>query len=130
MRAFHPSLAAERRYCILALVVAVGVSLLCGCSSHPRAGEEGAPGPNEVWLEHHAFMPASMTVPVGTTVIWINKDRTIHNVTSGVRWTPDGIFASGSLWPNGKFGYTFKKPGTFPYYCTIHSHMEGTIVAQ
>jgi len=133
MRTFRGRLAAtERRCCIFALAVAIGMLVLWGCGGHPRAGGPGesGPGTNEVWLQSHAFVPASLTVPVGTTVTWINKDLAIHNVTSGVRWTPDGVFASGSLWHNAKFSYTFKQPGTFSYYCSIHSHMEGTIVVE
>ena len=68
------------------------------------------------------FQPADITVSVGDTVAWVNKDPFPHNVTS-----KDGVFHSRSLDPNQSFRFHATKPGTFPYVCTLHPTMSGVI---
>jgi plastocyanin len=72
-----------------------------------------------------AFSPATLTIKVGTTVTWTNKDSTTHTVISD-----NGVFQSGNMAPNATFTYTFNNAGTFPYHCSIHPSMKGTVVVQ
>ena len=69
------------------------------------------------------YEPASLTVSVGSTVTWVNQGTTAVTVTS-----PDGLFDSDSIGPNGSFSYTFDTPGTFRYFCVPYPHMKGEIV--
>jgi plastocyanin len=69
------------------------------------------------------FVPQSYTVKAGATVIWVNRDATGHTVTSTT-----GLFDSGSFASGTTFKYMFAQAGTYPYYCTIHPWMKGTIV--
>ena len=69
----------------------------------------------------------SLTVPVGTKVTWENKDAFPHTSTSGTRASPTGIWGSEFLDQGQKFSFTFKEPGTFAYFCALHSGMQGTI---
>jgi len=103
-----------------------------GCyKSDYGTNTSGTPGQNEVWLQNFSFNPATITVSAGTTVTWINKDNTIHTVTSGTPGSPDGIFDSGNIGNGGKFTYTFNTKGTFKYYCKPHSSsMRGTVIVQ
>ena len=39
-------------------------------------------------------------------------------------------FKSAALDTNDKFSFTFDKPGTYKYFCSIHPHMVGTIVVK
>jgi len=72
------------------------------------------------------YNPASFHVAVGGTVTWLNTDSTTHTVTSD---PGDSVaFDSGSLSPGGVFRFTFTQPGTYPYHCTPHPQMTGTIV--
>ena len=71
-----------------------------------------------------SFSPASFTVKAGTTVTWVNKDGTEHTVTS----KGSSLFDSGNVPTGGTFSYTFRQPGTYTYYCTLHPWMTGTIV--
>src|SRR2546427_588419 len=70
------------------------------------------------------FSPANLTVKVGKTVTWVNKDTVTHTVTS------DGssLFDSGFMPTGATFQFTFTTAGTYPYYCTVHPFMKGTIV--
>lgn len=71
-----------------------------------------------------AFTPATLTVPVGTTVTFTNNDGSNHIVA----------FADGQRSPRLPMGKsytrTFTAPGTYTYACTIHPHMTGTITVQ
>ena len=85
----------------------------------------GAPAAQQVTIEQFKFTPAALTVPVGTTVTWTNKDGTIHTVTSTTK-----VFASEGLDQGGSFSYTFTTPGSYPYFCKLHPRMTGTVTVQ
>jgi len=73
-----------------------------------------------------AYDPNPFTISLAsqTTVEWGNADGTTHTVTSD-----DGTsFSSGNIGAGGTFTHTFAAPGNFPYHCTIHPGMVGTIV--
>jgi plastocyanin len=79
-----------------------------------------------------AFEPAELTVPVGTTVRWVNDDDTYHTVTSSsslqVR-RPSGRFDAVLDSAGDEFTYTFDQPGTYPYYCQPHAEfMAGSVI--
>lgn len=86
-----------------------------------------APPPNTIVIDNFSFAPAVLTVAVGTTVTWINRDDIPHTVVSDV--TPR-VFKSAPLDTDDKFSYTFAQAGTFKYFCSIHSHMTGTVVVK
>jgi plastocyanin len=70
------------------------------------------------------FSPATLTIRVGTTVIWKNVSSAPHTVTSD-----DGqTFDSGNIAVGGTFRFTFKNTGKFSYHCNIHPYMRATIV--
>ena len=71
-----------------------------------------------------SFSPPTLTVKVGSTVVWVNKDPVTHTVTS----SSGNLFDSGYLPDGFVFKYTFTQVGTYQYYCTIHPSMTGTIV--
>jgi plastocyanin len=78
-----------------------------------------------VTINGFAFMPATITVPVGTRVVWTNQQPQVpHTVTSD---TP-GIFDSGTLQTGATFAFTFNQAGTFAYHCSIHPFMHGMVV--
>ena len=62
------------------------------------------------------FVPTTVYVPIGKTVIWTNNDDVIHTITSVT-----GSFDSGSIDPGTTYSYTFNQTGTYEYSCTIHA---------
>jgi plastocyanin len=78
---------------------------------------------NAVTIRNFAFGPSAVTVKPGTTVHWANRDSEAHTVTSDT-----GAFSSPVLQPNAGYSFTFTKPGTYAYHCTIHPFMTGTVV--
>jgi plastocyanin len=87
--------------------------------------KEENPGTNEVFMNNSQFTPASMTISVGTTVKWTNKESATHTVISDT-----GIFTSGDLDKDQSFSFTFNNAGTFPYHCSKHANMTGSITVQ
>jgi plastocyanin len=81
----------------------------------------------EVKIDNFSFGPADVTVPVGTTVTWTNRDDIPHTVVS----TDDSkTFKSKVLDTDEKFSFTFSKVGTYPYFCSIHPKMTGKVIVQ
>lgn len=79
----------------------------------------------QITIENFKFNPATLTVPVGTTVTWTNHDGEPHTVTSSTK-----LFSSKGLEQGERFSYTFSTPDTYIYYCALHPHMTGTIVVK
>lgn len=79
----------------------------------------------EVKIDNFSFGPATLTVAPGTTVTWVNRDDIPHTVVS-----TDSVFKSKVMDTDEKFSYTFTKPGTYPYFCSIHPKMTATVVVK
>jgi plastocyanin len=77
----------------------------------------------EVTIDNFSFRPQTLTVAVGTTVTWTNRDDIPHTVVSD-----DAVFKSKARDTDEKFSYTFDKAGTYPYHCSIHPKMTGQVV--
>jgi plastocyanin len=71
----------------------------------------------------NSFSPNPVEVKVGETVTWINDESGRHTVTS-----KDGVFNSELMGRGQSFSYTFDKVGEYPYSCSPHSNMVGTVV--
>ncbi len=72
----------------------------------------------------NSFSPNPVEVKVGETVTWINDDSGRHTVTS----KDDGVFDSGMMGKGQSFSFTFDKAGEYPYFCSPHPGMVGTVV--
>ena len=81
-----------------------------------------AAAPVTVAIGNFTFEPAALTVPVGTTVTWVNRDDIPHLVDAG-----DGSFASPPLDTDDSFSLTLTTAGEIAYFCGLHPHMTGTI---
>lgn len=112
-----------------------------GASKTPQTAADGA----RIVAMGLAFTPTDLTVPVGTTVRWVNEEAITHTITSGT-WgdvnkstglrgtqTPDGKFDH-TLSPKGQdgstFEFTFTAPGTYQFFCRPHAGMFGTITVK
>ena len=80
-----------------------------------------------VTIDNFSFAPATLTVSPGTTVAWTNRDDIPHTVVS----TDDPkAFKSKVLDTDEKFSFTFTKPGTFSYFCSVHRKMTVTVIVR
>jgi plastocyanin len=84
-----------------------------------------APAAAEVNIDNFSFSPATLTVKAGTTITWTNRDDIPHTVVAD-----DKSFKSKVLDTGEKFSFTPTKPGTYPYFCSIHPKMTGKLVVE
>ena len=73
-------------------------------------------------IRDFAFGPATLEIPVGTTVTWTNGDSAAHTVVDD-----GGAFASDGLLRGDTFSYAFEETGSFPYHCGFHPFMKATV---
>jgi len=76
---------------------------------------------HEIAIQGLLYVPETLTVRPGDVVVWINKDPFPHTVTAA------GAFDSGSIAAGKSWRFTAKKAGTYPYLCTLHTTMKGTL---
>jgi LPXTG-motif cell wall-anchored protein len=71
------------------------------------------------------FVPATVTIGVGDTVLWTNNSSDVHTSTGG-SWN------SGTMNPGDTFSHTFSSSGSFSYVCQFHESlgMVGTVIVQ
>jgi len=86
----------------------------------------GAPGCEET---DECFIPYSLQIRVGDTVIWNNVDTAAHTVTSGsIEEGPSEVFDSSLFMSGSSFEFTFDEAGEYPYFCVVHPWMTGEVV--
>ncbi len=78
-----------------------------------------------VSIDNFTFSPASITVPAGTKVLWTNNDDIPHTVTS-----EDRVLRSPPLDTGDAFSFVFGRPGRYPYFCSLHAHMQGVVIVE
>ena len=74
-----------------------------------------------VHIDNFVFEPAQLTVKVGQTVTWTNRDDIPHTVVCA------GKFRSKTMDTDGTFTFTFATAGEYKYFCSLHPHMQGVV---
>lgn len=117
---------------------------LGACSESGSDTTAAAEAPRtEVKIEGIAFEPDELTVQVGDTVTWVNKDEVDHTVTSGepgeqgipgveegTEPKVDGLFDEPLKRAGSTFSFTFEESGTFVYFCRIHAAMKAVVTVE
>jgi plastocyanin len=96
-----------------------------GVLGHKVAAAEST----QITIQNFSFEPKALTVVPGTEVTWFNGDEEPHNIVNADPGQPR-LFRSQGLDGGEKYSFTFDKPGTYRYICSIHPHMEGTIIVK
>ena len=106
-------------------VDAAAVSPAPAGSAEPSArGPTAVPaGAAQVVIADLAFQPEVLAVAPGQPLVFTNADRRAHSVASAT----SELLQSDTLNPGAQFTVRFDTPGTYDYFCGIHSHMSGTI---
>jgi plastocyanin len=89
--------------------------------SEPAPSGEAARA-EKVEIVDFAYDPDPATIQEGGKVIWINRDSAPHSATAD-----DGSFDTGILEEGKLKSETFKEPGEYSYFCTVHPDMHGTV---
>ncbi|MGY2704047.1 plastocyanin/azurin family copper-binding protein [Nocardioides sp. HB32] len=100
--------------------VVAGLLLAAGLSVVPAASTS-AGGPT-VSVADMQFTPATLKTGLGATLTWSFPDSIAHTTTS-----TQGFWNSGPKSGGASYQRTFGSAGTYPYHCTIHPEMRGSI---
>jgi len=112
--------------------LAVGRALVLALLSGPVVGAMLAfdavaaqDATNVITIDNFTFSPKELTIPVGTTVQWVNHDDIPHTIVE-----KKTSFRSKALDTNDSYSYTFTSAGAFDYFCGLHPHMVGKIIVR
>jgi plastocyanin len=103
----------------LATLTTLALSLAASASHAASADAD------RIVIRNFMFQPTTVTIKAGSTVTWVNMDEEPHTTVSVA-----GLFRSAALDTNGSYSFTFDKPGTYLFVCSLHPQMTGTIVVQ
>jgi len=106
---------------VSAIIAGALISIPLGTVASSVVWAEGTT--NEVTIDNFVFTPPTLTVPVGTTVTWVNHDDIPHSVVANKK-----EFRSKAMDTDEKYSFTFAAAGTFDYFCGLHPHMVGKVV--
>jgi plastocyanin len=117
-----------RRLCRAAVVLGCGLACAVGCRDGRKYSAAADPPTGQtrrVTIDNFTFSPAELSVPVGTTVVWVNHDDVPHTVVEVSRQ-----FSSPALDTDVQYVHAFTAAGTYDYVCGIHPHMTGRVVVK
>jgi plastocyanin len=103
-----------------AVIAATALAMAWATVTHAPAATREAVG-----IKDFTYSPATLTVPVGATVTWINHDEEPHTITSAA-----GAFGSAGLSHEETFARTFTDRGTYQYFCALHPRMRATVIVK
>jgi plastocyanin len=119
------------------LIVVAVIAAGCGGSSssnttatgplvtHVTNPASGGAQTVQVIMTNRSYDPKEITVNVGDTVTWVNQDAPQHDVVAD-----KGEFKSDLFDKGASFSFTFTTAGTYPYHCSIHPGMVGTVIVK
>jgi plastocyanin len=116
----------RRRLGITRKFCAFSIALLIFAVPTGLQSAAGAPKEHTVIIKDFKFIPETLTVKVGDTIVWKNEDIAPHTATAKGK----NPFDSGNLNSGASWSYTVKKKGNYPYYCAYHLSMKGKLAAK
>jgi plastocyanin len=99
--------------------------LLSSVTALATGASDQTPASHTVVIENMQFNPPTLAVRRGERIVWANKDLFPHTATAAAK-----AFDSGSIAVDGSWSFTPHKAGSYPYGCTFHPTMKGTITVQ
>jgi plastocyanin len=80
-----------------------------------------------VRIYEYGFEPSRLPIIAGQLVVWRNVGEELHIVSPS---TQDGVPVFRRAERLGAAQHRFTEPGRYPYHCSIHPQMRGTIVVR
>lgn len=121
------------RHSLGAILLLCGIALcVSGCSHAPKASRRPIKyvEMRDRSQDLFAYMPARLTVSLGTRVIWQNRSSQPHSITpTGTRQAFDQTVAK-QIDPGHEWSFVFKQAGKYDYYCVFHPYMKGVVVVR
>ena len=115
-----------QRFRMMNVYVTAVLLLLVGAITAVTVPKQASKKAN-IAIDNFKFTPKELSIAVGDTVTWVNRDDVPHTVTSK---DDPAVLDSKALDTDDKFSFTFTTPGTYKYYCKVHTHMTGSITVK
>ena len=112
------------RNMIVATAFGAAVAPILAVIVLPATGAQNETG--TIGIDNFTFNPRTITVKIGTTVTWTNKDDIPHAIASA----NNAFKKSKALDTDDSYSFTFAAPGTYKYFCYLHPQMTGSIVVE
>jgi plastocyanin len=130
---FHSRL--DRMLALLGALLVLATLAVLAVHGGDRSAATSKPGAAPAAVDHvqikdFKYAPATITVALGTTITWTNRDSAPHTATSGDSPNADGVFESGTIKKAASKTVTASKRGTFTYYCAFHPFMKATVIVR
>jgi len=90
----------------------------------PRAGADPTEVPIVVNVYEYGFSPSRVVIRAGQAVAWKDVGDELHTITPRTK-EGEKVFVAAAR--RGAFSHVFPKPGVYPYYCSIHPQMKGSV---
>ena len=110
--------------------VALGLLIVCLfalASFNPAVAQSSDPTVRQIIVpDEDRFTPFAVTIRVGQKVQWVNNDTDDHTIVSDDAFNTSGPRGVNVLLPanGGTRSIMFQNPGTFPFYCRFHAHLD------
>ena len=111
---------------VAAIIVVVGVISYFYFTKPSAETIQNLSEQNMILIQNFNYIPSELTISVGETVTWTNKDSVQHTVTSD----EGGELNSPYLSTDETYSHTFNQAGENPYYCIPHPFMKGKIIVE
>lgn len=108
------------------LIPIVGLALVAAPLAATTAGVAGAASTKTVTIKNIRYTPSAVSVARGDKVRWTWRDGSIRH---DVRFS-NGAFKASPLQSKGSYSLTFKKKGTYRYFCSVHGEMKGRVTVR
>ncbi len=99
-----------------------GASTADGHAVPPQPRRAYVATSHTVVLEHKRFLPGRVSIRRNESVMWLWRDGVLHNVI--------GHGFQSRTMTRGSFTVRFTHSGTYDYTCTVHPHMDGTVIVR
>jgi plastocyanin len=84
-------------------------------------------GEAAISIDNFTFAPPVITVSAGSRIVWTNRDDIPHTIVGA---EDPRALRSPPLDTDDRFAFTFAVPGIYHYFCSLHPHMQGTVVVR
>jgi plastocyanin len=101
-----------------------GAALLAGCGGSDDGGGSATAATDTIRIKEFLYSPKSATVKAGQAISVPNADDAPHTLTDR---SPKREFDSGTIKGDATGKVTFRRAGTFEYFCELHPYMKGTV---
>ncbi len=101
-------------------MVLSGVLFSFGCT----ADENSKPDVYTIEIKEMKFQPAELTLKAGDSVVFINNDMVVHDVTE----EKNKVWSSGLLAQGQSFKLVVRE--NEDYYCSLHVVMKGKLIVR